>query len=239
VWAAAGVVRGSVHEFEGSDMHRPISRLSAHGRRSALLLLAAVAGFGTAALVGVALAKTFTLQIAGNATVAPMGGASTHANIVVNSRGQAVYYLTGDSKRHPKCTKKNGCFKFWPPVKVPSAKKLSKVRGIKGKLGVWHRNGFFQIMLDGHPLYTFDFDHQKRVATGEGVKGFNGTWHVRTASGAVVPSTSAGTPSAPTTTTMPTGTTNPGTTTSGTSTSDTTTTMPTTTTTPCLYPPCY
>jgi predicted lipoprotein with Yx(FWY)xxD motif len=218
-------------------MHRPISRLCAHGWRSALLLLAAVAGFATAALVGVALAKTFTLQIAGKATVAPMGGASTHTSIVVNSRGQALYYLTGDSKRHPKCTKKNGCFKFWPPVKVSSAKKLSKVRGIKGKLGVWHRNGFFQVTLDGHPLYTFALDHQKRVATGEGVHGFNGVWHVRTASGANVPSASAGAPGSTTTTTMPTttGTTTGGTTTSGTTTGGTTTTMPTTTTTPYTY----
>lgn len=225
-------------------MHRPISRLSAHGWRSALLLLAAVAGFATAALVGVALAKTFTLQIAANATVAPMSGASTHASIVVNSRGQALYYLTEDSRRHPKCTKKNGCFKFWPPVKVSSAKKLSKARGIKGKLGVWHRNGFFQVTIDDHPLYTFAFDHQKRVAAGEGVMGFNGTWHVRTASGAVVRSSSGGTPGTPTTTTMPSTTTSPGTTTSGTTTSGTTTggtttTMPTTTTVPCLYPPCY
>ena len=212
-------------------MHRPMRVFSAHGRRSALLLVAAVAGFGTAALVGVAFAKTFTLQIANNAKV----GAASHGNIVVNSRGQAVYYLTGDAKRHPKCTKKNGCFKFWPPMTVSSAKKLSKVRGIKGKLGVWHRNGFFQVTIDGHPLYTFAFDHQKRVAAGEGVMGFNGTWHVRTASGAVVRSSSGGTPGTPTTTTMPSTTTSPGTTTSGTTTSGTTTGG--TTTAPCRRRP--
>jgi predicted lipoprotein with Yx(FWY)xxD motif len=217
-------------------MPRPLRAFPAHGRRSALVLLAAVAGFGTAALVSVALAKTFTLQIASNAKV----DASSHGNIVVNSRGQAVYWLTGDSRRHPKCTKKNGCFKFWPPIKVPSAKKLSKVRGIKGKLGVWHRNGFFQVTVDGHPLYTFSFDHQKRDATGEGLTTFGGTWHVRTASGAIVRSGtgSGGTPSGGTTTS---GTTTSGTTTGGTTTmtTTTTTTNPTTTTTPCIYPPCY
>ena len=181
-------------------MHRPIRVFSAHGRRSALLLLAALAGFGAAALVGVAVAKTFTLEIANNAKV----GAASHGNIVVNSHGQAVYWLTGDSKRHPECTKKNGCFKFWPPVKVSSAKKLSKARGIKGKLGVWHRNGFFQVTVDGHPLYTFAFDHQKRVASGEGLMTFGGIWHVRTASGRNVPSSSPGTSGTPTgTTTMP------------------------------------
>ena len=218
-------------------MHRPIRVFSAHGRRSALLLMAAVAGFGAAALVGVAVAKTFTLQIANNAKV----GRASHGNIVVNSHGQAVYWLTGDTKRHPECTKKNGCFKFWPPVKVSSAKKLSKARGIKGKLGVWHRNGFFQVTVDGHPLYTFAFDHQKRVAGGEGLQTFGGTWHVRTASGAIVPSGSTGSTGNPPTgtTTMPrtttSGTTTSGTTTSGTTTTGTTTTMPTTTTTPYTY----
>ena len=104
VWAALGVIRRSVHDSKGSQMHRPIRVFSAHGRRSALLLMAAVAGFGAAALVGVAVAKTFTLQIANNAKV----GRASHGNIVVNSHGQAVYWLTGDSKRHPECTKKNG-----------------------------------------------------------------------------------------------------------------------------------
>jgi predicted lipoprotein with Yx(FWY)xxD motif len=224
-------------------MQRPIRVIPARGPRSALMVLAAVAGFGTAVLVSVALAKTFTLRIAARAKVAS-GGTTTQANIVVDSRGRAVYFLTGDSKRHPKCTKANGCFGFWPPVRVSSAKKLSKVRGVKGKLGVWHRDRFFQVTLDGHPLYTFALDHQKRVATGDGIHGFKGTWHVRTPSGALVRSSGAGnpgTPGTPTTTTAPTstGTTTTYPTTTGTTTMSTTTTSPTTTTTPCIYPPCY
>lgn len=177
--------------------------------RSTAMLVAAVAGFATAALVGVALAKTFTLQVAKNAKVTNTIGMTSTENIVVNARGFAVYDLTGDSKTHPKCTKARGCFQFWPPVTVPSANKLSKAPGISGKLGVWRRNGFLQVTLGGHPLYRFALDSQRHVATGDGIHSFGGTWHVLKAA-----ATAAG---------------------SGTTTM---TTSPTTTTTNCLYPPC-
>jgi predicted lipoprotein with Yx(FWY)xxD motif len=144
----------------------------------AVATIAATAGVAAAALVGVALAKTFTLQVARNAKVTNQSGATKSENIAVNSRGFAVYTLTGDSTSHPECTKASGCFSFWPPLKVSSAKKLSKAPGIKGRLGVWHRNGFFQVTLAGHPLYRYAADTQRHKATGEGVQSFGGTWHV-------------------------------------------------------------
>ena len=61
-----------------------------------------------------------------------------------------------------------------------------------------------------NPLYRFAADHRKGRATGQGIQGFGGTWHVVTAS-----SSTGGTVTMPTTTTT------------------------TTTTPPCLYPPCY
>jgi predicted lipoprotein with Yx(FWY)xxD motif len=196
------------------------SKLVPVGRsKSAVALVVAMAGFATAALGGVALAKAFTLQAAKNAKVVDQMGVSKHENIVVTSRGSAVYRLTGDSKQHPKCTKADGCFKFWPSVTVASSKKLTEAPGIAGKLGVWHRNGFFQLTLGGHPLYRFALDSQKRVAIGEGIKSFAGTWHVLKSPGATGGSTTTSTGTTATTTTT-----------------GTTSTM-TSTTTPCLYPP--
>ncbi len=185
---------------------RPAPR---YGTKIAAATIAVTAGFAAAALVGVALAKAFTLQVAKNARVTNQSGTTKSENIAVNSRGFAVYTLTGDSKSHPKCTKANGCFTFWPPLKVSSPKQLSKATGIKGKLGVWHRDGFFQVTLAGHPLYRYAGDTQRHSATGEGVVSFGGTWHVQTAAGSM--GASATTP---------------------------TTTMTTTTTMTCLYPPC-
>lgn len=151
---------------------------AARSRRLAIVLVTALLGVGTAALAAVAVAKTFTLTIARNASVT---NANTHvttqANIVTASRGMAVYTLSGDTKSHPKCTKANGCFSFWPPVRVSSASKLSKAPGIKGTLGTWRRDGFIQVTLSGHPLYTFASDSRDH-ATGDGFVGFKGTWHV-------------------------------------------------------------
>src|SRR5438270_9910579 len=95
------------------------------GPKAAVGTIVVLAGFATAALVGVAIAKTFTLQVAKNASVTNQAGTTKAENIVVTAGGRAVYLLTGDRARHPKCTKANGCFSFWPPVTVSSTKKLS------------------------------------------------------------------------------------------------------------------
>jgi predicted lipoprotein with Yx(FWY)xxD motif len=155
------------------------------GRRT---LVAGAVVVAMLAVAAVAIAKTFTLNVAKNATVTNMTTMVTkHENIAVNGRGFAVYWLSGDSKSHPKCTQANRCFKFWPPVTASSAKALSKAAGISGKLTSWSRNGFVQAVLGGHPIYTFAPDTKKHDATGEGVVGFGGTWHVVTASGAKTP----------------------------------------------------
>lgn len=180
----------------------PLSR--ARIRRPLITLAVAAAGFGTAALVGVAIAKSFTLKVAKNAKVTNAKGVEVREDIVVSGRGRAVYTLTGDSKRHPKCTKSSGCFTFWPPVKVAAASKLSKAPGIRGKLGVWHRNGFAQVTLGGHPLYAYSGDKQEAAASGEGIHAFGGTWHVSRTSRPKGPSTTPPGPTTSTTTTTPT-----------------------------------
>ena len=143
------------------------------------VVIAAVAGLASAALVGLAVARTLTLQTANAASVTNSQTGSTKTEgIVVNTKGRAVYTLSGDTTSHPKCTKANGCFGFWPPVTVSSAKGVSKAAGVKGKLGTFKRNGIIQVTLSGHPLYTFANDHQRDNATGEAINGFHGIWHV-------------------------------------------------------------
>jgi predicted lipoprotein with Yx(FWY)xxD motif len=144
--------------------------------RLVLPLIAGVAGLALAALTGLAMAKTHTtLGTASNATLGK--------TIVVDSRGLTVYELKPETSHHLLC-KTKACFNFWPPVKVASAKtKLTAAAGVKGKLGILHRAGIFQVTLAGHPLYRFSGDSAKKgMATGQGIKGFGGTWHVVTAS---------------------------------------------------------
>jgi predicted lipoprotein with Yx(FWY)xxD motif len=182
-------------------------------KRLPVIAVAAIAGAALAALTGLAIAKSFTLGVVKDGSVIT-NGSTTHEAIAVNSKGLAVYDLIPETTHHPLCTQANGCFSFWFPVKVASAHaKLSAAAGIKGKLATWHRDGFFQVTLGGHPLYTFKGDGSKKgTATGNRIANFNGTWHVIKASG---------------------GAGNGG----GTTTSSTTST--TTTSTPCYYPPCY
>lgn len=184
-------------------------------RWATISVIAAAAGFVTALTAGVTSARTFTLQEAKHAPVTNQSHQTTTANIVVNSKGKAVYTLTGDSRAHPECTKASHCYTFWPPVTVPSRASLSRGPGVLGQLGLWKRDGFLQVTINGHPLYTYAGDLQARHATGEGVVSFGGTWHVRKAG-------STGTPGGRTTST----------------TSTTTTTMTSTiTSTVCTYPP--
>jgi predicted lipoprotein with Yx(FWY)xxD motif len=147
-------------------------------RRGMVALTVAGAGFAAAGVATIAAAKTFTLNVGSHAKVMSVGGHTARENIIVNGRGMAVYWLSGNTKQHPECTKSNGCFGFWPPVTVTSAHKLSKAPGIKGRITTWRRNGLLQVLLNGHPLYTFANDKQRNVATGDGIKGFHGTWHV-------------------------------------------------------------
>jgi predicted lipoprotein with Yx(FWY)xxD motif len=136
------------------------------------------AGFATAVLVGAAWAASFTLGVAAHASVKNQSGAVTHESIVVTKAGRAVYELSGDSRQHPKCTKGNGCFKFWPPATVNAGAKLTLPSGVKGKLATWKRNGLIQLTLGGHPLYRFSGDSSSDSATGQGITGFGGTWSV-------------------------------------------------------------
>jgi predicted lipoprotein with Yx(FWY)xxD motif len=143
-------------------------------RWSAALLLAGLAGIAVAALAGIAIAKSFNLGVGKNVKVG-----SKHETIVVNSHGVSVYDLIPESKRNPLCTVSNQCTHFWFPVTVGKHAKLSKAPGVKGKLGTWQRLGFTQLTLDGHPLYTFRFDHNMRgIATGDKIHSFGGIWHV-------------------------------------------------------------
>ena len=155
------------------------SPLGRRPRRFATLLVALAAGTAVLAMAGIAIARSFTLNVAKDATVTNMAAHTTkHESIIVNGKGFAVYWLTGDSKAHPECTSANGCFDVWPPVTAASAKSLAKASGINGKLTTWSRNGFVQAVLGGHPLYTFAPDSKRDDATGEGIVGFGGTWHV-------------------------------------------------------------
>ncbi len=188
----------------------PDARACRRRRRPVVMLVvcvACVAGFGASVLAGLAVAKSLaTLGTAKNSTISK--------TLVVDSRGLTVYELSPETIHHLLCTRASGCFEFWPPLRVSSAKtKLTAARGVTGKLGILHRSGFFQVTLGGHPLYHFAGDGAKKgMANGQGIHGFGGTWHVVVAASSTgtltsTPTTPTTTPTTPTTptTTYPNG----------------------------------
>jgi predicted lipoprotein with Yx(FWY)xxD motif len=163
--------------------------------RSTVALVALASGAGVA---GVAFAKS------GAATIKSVHNSALGESILANSKGQTLYELGGETSHHLLCTS-TACFHFWPPYKVSKNAKLTSA-GVKGKLSKIHRSGFYQVTLNGIPLYRFSLDMHAGQATGQGVKSFGGTWHVVKTGAAKSSSTTTTTT---TTTTMPPPTTSP------------------------------
>lgn len=138
-------------------------------------------------------------------TLAAATDAATGKPIVVDAGGLSVYELGRETTRHLLCTKRNGCFKLWPPLTVASARtKPTAAAGIGGKLGILHRNGLFQVTLGGHPLYHFAGDQSTPGAVnGQGIHSFGGTWHTVAAPGASTTPTGPTGPTGPTYPTYP------------------------------------
>jgi predicted lipoprotein with Yx(FWY)xxD motif len=77
--------------------------------------------------------------------------------IVVDNQGVTVYELGGESLSHLECINWT-CFDKWPPLRVSSATaRVQKESGVPGTLSIMHRvrGGFYQLMLDRHPLYYY------------------------------------------------------------------------------------
>lgn len=143
--------------------------------------MAALVLCASAGVTGVALATTWTVQMAKSTVISQKTHKSKTEKIVVNTGGAALYELSGDSKTHQECTKANGCFSFWPPATVKPGTHVSKGPGVPGKLGTWKRGSIVQLTLSGHPLYRYTPDAKPHTASGQDVSSFGGTWHVITA----------------------------------------------------------
>jgi predicted lipoprotein with Yx(FWY)xxD motif len=139
-------------------------------RRSTLAVVLSL--IATAVLVGAALAASYTV---GSGRAKVKGRTEV---VAVNARGATLYTLSGETSRHLKCTS-SACFAVWPPYRISARARLTKAKGVFGRLSKLHRHGFYQVMRNGHPLYTYAPDMGRRgSAQGEGSVSFGGTWHV-------------------------------------------------------------
>ncbi len=166
------------------DSRPACSRLRRGGLRAVVATIATVAS-ASALSVGVttAIAGTPKHHVRRSAATLEVGTAKVvgrSEKVLVNSDGVTLYTLSGETASHLKCVTK-ACFKLWPPYLVTAGARLTKAAGVSGRISKLHRvkDKFFQVMLNGHPLYTFAPDKGRRgSALGEGIKSFGGVWHV-------------------------------------------------------------
>ena len=168
-----------------------------HPRRSAVIVLSAVAGVAVLVVASIAVAKSFTLKVTKNVHVTNtptkafrVKAVDTHEAVAVGPSGFAVYTFQGETTHHIICKKttssSTNCWAFWPPVSPSGSGAVSKAPGIKGKLGTFKNHGVTQLTLNGQPLYYFTPDimsHNKHQATGDQLKTFGSIWHIVKASG--------------------------------------------------------
>ncbi len=143
-------------------------------KRSLWLLTMALALVAVAGLATLAIAKTTKKP---KPLVKTAHSASLKATLLVDPNGMTLYELKPETSKHLLCTS-SPCLQIWTPVKVGKTTKLAKGTGVNGSLGRLHRKTFYQLTLDGHPLYRFSGDTHKGSTAGNGIPSFGGTWHV-------------------------------------------------------------
>ena len=140
-----------------------------------LLLVALVTGVGVAMAATASMsAKSGTVKAAHN---------SKFGMILVSSSGMTLYRYTPDKKNVSVCS--GACATYWPPLLVKGTAKPTVGSGASASLlGTTKRsNGALQVTYAGYPLYLYAGDKKAGNVNGQG---FQKTWYVVSATGALV-----------------------------------------------------
>jgi predicted lipoprotein with Yx(FWY)xxD motif len=151
-------------------------------RRNVVLLNLAAAGV---ALTG---ACSSSAGSGGSGPTPPATGKAVSAQstslgkILVDGRGRTVYAFANDKMNASTCD--GACAADWPPVPAPSQLPAS-LPGVTGALGATTRSdGTRQLIVAGHPLYTFSGDSAAGQTKGQGITLNGGLWTVVSPEGA-------------------------------------------------------
>jgi predicted lipoprotein with Yx(FWY)xxD motif len=86
-------------------------------------------------------------------------------NVIMTSKGFAVYYYKPDTMFKATCT--GQCAQDWPPVLAPQGiMTVSSSMSLPRQLSVHQTPNGAQVFYDGHALYTYAADKQPGNATG-------------------------------------------------------------------------
>jgi predicted lipoprotein with Yx(FWY)xxD motif len=118
-------------------------------------------------------AATSTMAETGDVRVAQ----TKLGKVLVDAEGRTLYLFTKDTSTTQACT--GTCAQAWPPLTATGTPTAGP--GVTGTLTVVKRaDGTSQVVIDGHPLYTFVGDSATGDTKGQEVEGL---WYAVTPSG--------------------------------------------------------
>ena len=138
------------------------------GAAGATALVALIAGCSSSSSSSVKPAANGGSQ-SGSASASLKSRSTSIGTVLVDPSGRTVYELVGDSASNPNCT--GACLSIWPEVKV---------------------NGT-QVVVNGHPAFTFASDSAPGDTKGQNVKDQWGLWLALDASGNPISATGGAT----------------------------------------------
>lgn len=145
------------------------------------LLAAGCGDDETTASTSSEVAGSTTERSATDATAARVQVASTElGDVLVDGDGMTLYAFTPDSETKSTCT--GSCATTWPPATTdgsPSAEGVDEVTVIE------RDDGTTQVVVAGHPLYTYSADSEPGDTNGQGQ---GGKWFAIAADGTLVKS---------------------------------------------------
>ncbi len=133
--------------------------------------------------VGVAMAATKATRSSGGTV--KTAASSKYGTVLVAANGMTLYRYTPDKKGKTVCS--GACAKYWPPLLLKGTAKETAGSGASaGLLGeIMRANGAAQVTYAGFPLYYYAGDKKPGDVKGQG---FEKTWYVVSAKGALVKS---------------------------------------------------
>ena len=109
--------------------------------------------------------------------------------VLTNSAGLTLYYLTTDSAMSFACT--GSCLQNWHPLVAPSSGPQPG-SGVTATLATVARGSDKQVTIGGHPVYTYVGDSAKGDTNGQNVMDNGGIWYALKSDGSPVIGSSGG-----------------------------------------------
>jgi predicted lipoprotein with Yx(FWY)xxD motif len=181
-------------------MRATTSRLAVSGIATAILALAVIAagcgssndssstsasggGGGAYGGGGGSSSKPTAPASGGGAAVIAVATNPKLGKILVDSKGDTVYYFEKDKQNGNASTCSGACAAVWPPVTTSGAPTGQK-GAAASKLGTIKRSdGSTEVTYNGWPLYTYAGDKKPGDANGNDLKQFGATWYALTPAG--------------------------------------------------------